>query len=557
MINLIENSISWPKLGSHPKDEYRYVIERAVLGKYDNILRIQVRLNFVMPFSDVEKIETIAKDEVAGLEGVELHFEYEDIIQTPKEVIGLFIEHMIHIVNGSYAAITKTIFPEKFRMEEDKLIIYALGNTAVKLLNEQVASRFAKLLNENFGISVEVYFENHEETYREAHQQLIEQEKLDAEENLKNQQLAAQNRPKEKNATYSNAGGGGFGGGFGGGAAPWGEKKKKRDKYEPVSGNRIMGKAIFKDKTPLMEITPDSGEVVIEGMLFKKSERTIKSGSKLVTLLVTDKKTSICVKFFAVEQKWNDIDEHLGKGDLVKIQGDAEWDTFENCLTVKAKSIEKMDKELRMDNAPEKRVELHVHTKMSAMDGLNDVKNLVKTAEKWGHKAIAITDHGVVQAFPDASHAGKEIKILYGVEGYLLDDRGLITEDGTIDYKKKGTNHIIILAQNRDGLKNLYKLVSYSHLDYFYKRPRIPRTVLDKHRDGLIIGSACEAGELYQAVMNNRDEAEIDFLCNYYDYYEIQPLINNQFMIKNGKVSGVEELKDINRRICALGENYG
>ena len=196
MINLIENSISWPKLGSHPKDEYRYVIERAVLGKYDNILRIQVRLNFVMPFSDVEKIETIAKDEVAGLEGVELHFEYEDIIQTPQEVIGLFIEHMIHIVNGSYAAITKTIFPEKFRMEGGRLIIYALGNTAVDLLNEQVSSKFSKLLMDNFGIAVTVSFENHQETYEQAHKQIIEQEKRDAEENLKNQQMAAQNKPK-------------------------------------------------------------------------------------------------------------------------------------------------------------------------------------------------------------------------------------------------------------------------------------------------------------------------------------------------------------------------
>ncbi len=551
MKNLIENSISWPKLGSHPKDEYRFAIERAVLGKYDNTLRIQVRLNFVVPFSDVEKIQVIAKDEVAGLDAVELHFVYEDMIQTPEEVIRLFIEHMIHIVNGSYAAITKTIFPEKFRLEDDNLVIYALGNTSVSLLNEQVASRFAKLLNENFGISVNVSFENHQETYEQAHKQIIEQEKKDAEENLKNQQMAAQNKPKEKNATFSNAGGGGFGGG-----APWGEKKQKRDKYEPVTGNRIMGKAITKDITPLMNITPDSGEVAIEGMLFKKSERTIKSGSKLVTLLVTDKKTSICIKFFAVEQKWNDVNEHLGKGDLVKIQGDAEWDTFENCLTIKAKSIEKLDKELRMDNAPEKRVELHVHTKMSAMDGLNDVKNLVKTAEKWGHKAIAITDHGVVQAFPDASHAGKEIKIIYGVEGYLLDDRDCINADGTIDFKKKGTNHIIILAQNRDGLKNLYKLVSYSHLDYFYKRPRIPRSVLDAHRDGLIIGSACEAGELYQAVLREKGDEEIDFLANYYDYFEIQPLINNQFMIKNGVVRDVEQLKEINRKIVALGEQY-
>lgn len=556
MKNLIENSISWPKLGSHPKEEYNFAIERAVLGKYDNVLRIQVRLNFVMPFSDVEKIQTIAKSEVDGLEAVELHFEYENIIQTPQEVIGLFIEHMIHIVNGEFAPITKTIFPEKFRFEEDKLIIYALGNTSVELLNKQVASRFAKLLMENFGIQTEVQFENHQEIYEKAHQHLIEIEKKDAEENRKAQQLAAQNKPKEQNQTFNNNfGGGGFGGGESGGA-PWGKKREKRDKYEPVSGNRIMGKAISKDITPLLEITTESGEVALEGMLFKKEERTIKSGSKLVTLLVTDKETSICIKFFATEQKWIDVDTHLANGDLVKIQGNAEWDTFENCLTVKAKSIEKLEKELRQDNAPEKRVELHVHTKMSAMDGLNDVKNLVKTAEKWGHKAIAITDHGVVQAFPDASHAGKEIKIIYGVEGYLLDDRGCINEDGTIEYKKKGTNHIIILAQNKVGLKNLYKLVSYSHLNYFHRRPRIPRTVLEEHREGLIIGSACEAGELYQAILNKKDEAEIDFLANFYDYYEIQPLINNQFLINNGKVKDKDELMEINRKIVALGEQY-
>ena len=168
-----------------------------------------------------------------------------------------------------------------------------------------------------------------------------------------------------------------------------------------------------------------------------KGGRTIKSGSKLITLLITDKKTSLCVKFCAPEQKWIDIDTHLDSGDIVKIQGDAEWDTFDNVLTVKAKSIEKGEKQFRQDNSPEKRVELHVHTKMSAMDGLNDVKNLVKTAESWGHKAIAITDHGVVQAFPDASHAGKDIKILYGVEGYLLEDRDCIREDGTIDYRKR------------------------------------------------------------------------------------------------------------------------
>lgn len=462
MKELIENSITWTRLGKHPKTEYKFSIERAVLGKYNQILTIQIRLNFVMPFTDAEKIQAIVKSEVEGLSGVELAFVYEDVIQTPEEIIGLFIEHMIHIVNGSYAPITKTIFPEKFQFKDGRLTIYALGETSVALLNEQVAGKFERLLQQNFGIKAAVDFQNHQEIYEKAHQEIKEREKKDAEENKK-RQMQAQSRPKRESAESG-----------GNGGAPWGEKKswgKKKDQYEPVSGNRIMGKPIFGDPTPLGQVTVDSGKVVIEGILFKKAERTIKSGSKLITLLITDKKTSLCVKFFAPEQKWKDVDEHLKSGDVVKIAGDAEWDMFDNVLTVKAKSIEKGEKQFRQDNSEEKRVELHVHTKMSAMDGLNDVKQLVKTAESWGHKAIAITDHGVVQAFPDASHAGKEIKILYGVEGYLLEDRDCIREDGTIDYKKKGTNHVIILAKNRVGLKNLYKLVSYSHLNYFYKRP--------------------------------------------------------------------------------------
>ncbi|MCI8648119.1 MAG: PolC-type DNA polymerase III [Firmicutes bacterium] len=553
MKHLIENSISWSKLGSHPKEEYQFAIERAVLGRYDNILKIQLRLNFVMPFCDVEKIQAVAKSEVEGLAGVELHFAYEDVIQTPKEIIALFIEHMIHIVNGSYAPITKTIFPEKFQFEDENLTIFALGETSVELLNKQVALKFQQLLMQNFSIKTEVSFQNHQETYQKAYKEIEEKEKRDEAETKKRQLHAgAGKKSQETSAPSSFSGGDGSGGG-------WGEKRswgRKKDKYEPVSGNRIMGKAIFGDSTPLTEISVESGQVVVEGVLFKKSERTIKSGSKLVTLLITDKRTSLCVKFFAPEQKWIDVDTHLNTGDVVKIQGDAEWDTFDNTLTVKAKSIEKGEKHLREDNSEEKRVELHVHTKMSAMDGLNDVKNLVKTAERWGHKAIAITDHGVVQAFPDASHAGKDIKILYGVEGYLLEDKDCILPDGTIDYKKKKTNHVIILAQNRVGLKNLYKLVSYSHLDYFYKRPRMPKSVISAHREGLIIGSACEAGELYQAILHEESQEEIKRIVDFYDYLEIQPLINNQFLINNGTIRDKEQLKEINREIIALGEKY-
>ena len=550
MKQLIENSISWPKLGSHPKEEYQFSIERAVLGRYDNILNIQIRLNFVMPFSDAEKIQAVAKSEVEGLSSVELQFVYDNVIQTPKEIVSLFIEHMIHIVNGSYAPITKTIFPETFKLEGEKLTIFALGETSVELLNKQVASKFQQLLMDNFAIKVQVSFENHQEIYQQAYKKIEEKEKKDEAESKKRQLHAAGSKSSGQES------GGSFSGGEGG---AWGEKRswgKKKDKYEPVSGNRIMGKAIFGEPMPLGQVSVESGQVVVEGILFKKSERTIKSGSKLVTLLITDKKTSLCIKFFVPEQKWIDVDTHLKSGDVVKIQGEAEWDTFDNTLTVKAKSIEKGEKHLRQDKSEEKRVELHVHTKMSAMDGLNDVKSLVKTAESWGHKAIAITDHGVVQAFPDASHAGKDIKILYGVEGYLLEDRDCMLPDGTIDYKKKRTNHVIILAQNRTGLKNLYKLVSYSHLNYFYKRPRMPKSVISTHREGLIIGSACEAGEIYQAILHGESEEEIKRLVDFYDYLEIQPLINNQFLINNGTIRDKEQLKEINREIIALGEKY-
>ena len=222
-----------------------------------------------------------------------------------------------------------------------------------------------------------------------------------------------------------------------------------------------------------------------------------------------------------------------------------------------ADSIEKVEKKERVDTYPEKRVELHAHTKMSAMDGLNDVNQMIKTAEKWGHKAVAITDHGVVQAFPDASHAGKDIKILYGCEGYLLEDRDLINEDGSINYKGRGTNHVIIFAKNSQGMRNLYKLVSLSHLNYFYKKPRIPKSVLTKYREGLIVGSACEAGEIYRAVLKNESDEEIERLVNFYDYLEIQPIVNNKFLIEAGTVKNEDELRENNKKIVALGDKYG
>lgn len=341
--------------------------------------------------------------------------------------------------------------------------------------------------------------------------------------------------------------------------------KRRRDRYTPVKGNIVMGTSSVKGhEIPLGDVTSESGHVAVAGEVFKSECRTVRENTKLASIYITDKVTSLCIKAFVPDEKWGDIQEHLPEGTGVVVSGLAQWDRFDNCVTVMADTIEKRERKQREDTCEIKRIELHAHTKMSAMDGLNNVADLVKTAAGWGQSAVAITDHGVVQSFPGAAKAagklkdaGKEIKIIYGMEGYVFDDSDCHREDGSIDFKSKPTNHIILLAATQEGLKNIYRLVSYAHLDYFYKRPRLPKSVIAENREGIIIGSACEAGELYKAVSGGSSDEEIDRICDFYDYFEIQPLINNRFMIENGMVSGNEELMDFNRRIVSLGEEKG
>ena len=338
----------------------------------------------------------------------------------------------------------------------------------------------------------------------------------------------------------------------------FGGRKQGRGRFAPAKGNKIMGRIpAGEEVTPIGRLDSESGKVLIEGEIFRMDVKTTKTNRKMALIYLTDKNTSILVKSFMPNEKWDEVSGIIKEGDPIKVYGHAQWDDYDNTVIVMCDAIEKMDVAGRVDNWPEKRVELHAHTKMSAMDGLNDTKRLVQMAESWGHPAVAITDHGVVQAFPDASHAGKDIMIIYGCEGYMLDDRDLIADDGTIDYKAKGTNHIIILAKNKKGLENLYRLVSLAHLDYFYKKPRIPRSVLEKHREGLILGSACEAGEVFRAVLDGAPEDELAFLVNFYDYLEIQPLINNSFLIDGVNIRSEEDLKALNLRIVELGEKYG
>ena len=510
----------------------------------------------------------------------------------------------------------------------------------------------------------------------------------------------------------------------------------------PEDKDIFYGRNFEGEETEIHEIIDEMGEVVVRGKIIQLETREIRNEKTIVMFAVTDFTDTIKAKVFTKNERLPELLDKLKEGAFIKMKAVAMMDQFEHDIPDFT--------EKRMDHSPVKRVELHCHTTMSDMDGVTDVKKLLKTAMGWGHQAMAITDHGVVQAFPDANHCveGKDFKVIYGMEGYLVDDiknivtdsrgqsldstfvvfdiettgfsavndriieigavkveNGMITEkfsefvnperpipfeiekltsindrmvedapnisvilpkfmdfcggsvlvahnadfdtgfirhncevlglpydytyvdtlgiarsflEGLKNYKldtvveamgctlanhhravddagatadvfvrflerfkkknirdldelntysamsvdaikKLKTYHIILLAKNEIGRINLYRLVSLSHLDYYARRPRIPKSVLAKYREGLIIGSACEAGELFRAVVDERPEEEIARIVEFYDYLEIQPTGNNEFMIRDPKmtkVSTVADLQDLNRKIVELGEKF-
>lgn len=319
--------------------------------------------------------------------------------------------------------------------------------------------------------------------------------------------------------------------------------EKKETKPTVLMGREFKGEPI-----PLREIADEEKQVIVEGEVCETELRSLKSGRQLLSFGITDLTNSLSCKIFYEEGK-DPI--AINKGDWLRVRGAVQFDKFTSELTLRPKDIVPVSPDVKMDQAPIKRVELHLHSKMSEMDGLSSVQSLVKRASEWGHEAVAITDHGVVQGFPEAADAARKygIKAILGMEGYLVDD----SQGNTLDPAKAPSFHIIILAKNQVGLKNLYRLVTESHLKYFYRRPRIPRSLLASNREGLILGSACEAGELMRAILQGADLEEIKKIASFYDYLEIQPTGNNQFLVKRGEVSGVEQLQEINRQIVSLG----
>jgi DNA polymerase-3 subunit alpha (Gram-positive type) len=544
MIKFIENCISWNELAPHERSGLRFEIEHVVLLKKEKELQLDMSLNFIIPFHDIESIKYKLKKEIDGISNISFRFRYEEMVLNECEIIRLSIPYMFASM-PEFAKYAHSADLDNCETEGSNVIIYSLGERSSNILNEVAAPAMHNMLLHDFGIDRIFAFRNRSDTYNKRVAAMESQ----TEEELKKvhfeMERAAKNAKENPKPTAAESK-----------TFQPGSSNRKRGYEGPVDGNRIVGKPVSGTEVKIKELHSNSTNVVIKGSVFRTDSRTVKNEKSLSFIYMSDNTDSICVKMFITSKKQEDFDQYIKTGTYIRVQGDCEYDNFERMVVLMAKSIELAEKPERKDTCERKRVELHAHTKMSQTDGVMDVADLVKTAKKWGHSAVAVTDHGVVQSFPDAAKAANgEIKILFGVEGYLVDDIRL--PNGSLDYKTNPARHIILIAKNQTGLKNLYRLVSYSFLDYHYKRPRMPKSVISQYREGLIIGSACEAGEVFRAMVAGQSDEELLKLVEFYDYLEIQPRINNSYMIAKGMASCEEDLLNFNRKIVELGRISG
>ena len=328
----------------------------------------------------------------------------------------------------------------------------------------------------------------------------------------------------------------------------------------------IIGNFKYQKPKPMEEVSYEDGQVFVWGDIFKYEKRETKDGKRyIIEFNITDNTGSFGCKFFDTKEQLEYLDTQLKDGVTVLVRGVLGYDDYKKDFVIRPNCVATISKVDFVDEAEEKRVELHLHTNMSAMDAMSSAKSIVKRAMKWGHKAIAITDHGCVQAFPEACNTarGTDFKIIYGCECYLVND---YNDDGSKktdeEIKADKSYHCILLVKNKVGLKNLYKLISDSNIKYFHKRPRMPKSLIEERREGLIIGSACEAGELYRAILAGESHEKLLEIASFYDYLEIQPTGNNEFMVRKNEgeyinINSYADIENINRMIINLGDELG
>lgn len=712
------------------------------INKQARLITLTVKFNGLVERNTLFDTEKLITKALAYHTVIKPHF--------PTELFSAdYFPQLYAAVRRDIPSINGTLNNAEVRFENNTLTINLLNGGKTLLDSKGFDKALIKLISEEFNLYISVNYtgtfevEENSEEYKAAiqdAQEKINRENLQKAAEFYQEEVETAEKREEKHAENTTV-----------------EIEVREGKFatpqiiqssiRPLYGRSIRGKMI-----PISSISGDSGRIVVWGDVFDIEKKVTKSGDKnIFTIDITDYTGSTTAKVFNSIKESTVID-NIKKGDTIVVQGDVEYDKYAGELVVNARSIGTAQKVKVVDNAEKKRVELHMHTNMSQMDAVTSAGDLVNRAYQWGHKAVAITDHGVAQAFPDAMKAAdkinkdeEKIKIIYGVEAYFMDDlvesvkgdadtgfdgtficfdiettglsaaRDKITEIGAVkvengvitdtfstfanpempipqkitqltgitddmvkdapsqsdavgaflefagdnvlvahnapfdtsfiakacedmgreynytsidtvaisrailtdiknckldtvakflrlgdfnhhratddaemlarifinlcqrltddygitktndintkiaggDFKKLPTYHQIILVKNKTGLKNLYRLISYSHLNYFYKKPRIPKSELVKYREGLIIGSACCAGQLYMAILEGKPWGELKQIASFYDYLEIQPAGNNSFMIRDGRFNSVDELHEIDRTIIKLAKELG
>ncbi len=712
------------------------------INKQARLITLAVKFNGLVERNTLFDTEKLITKTLAYHTVIKPHF--------PAELFSAdYFPQLYAAVRRDIPSINGTLNNAEVRFENNTLTINLLNGGKTLLDSKGFDKALIKLISEEFNLYISVNYtgtfevEENSEEYKAAiqdAQEKINRENLQKAAEFYQEEVETAEKREEKHAENTTV-----------------EIEVREGKFatpqiiqssiRPLYGRSIRGKMI-----PISSISGDSGRIVVWGDVFDIEKKVTKSGDKnIFTIDITDYTGSTTAKVFN-SIKESAVIDNIKKGDTIVVQGDVEYDKYAGELVVNARSIGTAQKVKVVDNAEKKRVELHMHTNMSQMDAVTSAGDLVNRAYQWGHKAVAITDHGVAQAFPDAMKAAdkinkdeEKIKIIYGVEAYFMDDlvesvkgdadtgfdgtficfdiettglsaaRDKITEIGAVkvengvitdtfstfanpempipqkitqltgitddmvkdapsqseavsaflefagdnvlvahnapfdtsfiakacedmgreynytsidtvaisrailtdiknckldtvakflrlgdfnhhratddaemlarifinlcqrltddygitktndintkiaggDFKKLPTYHQIILVKNKTGLKNLYRLISYSHLNYFYKKPRIPKSELVKYREGLIIGSACCAGQLYMAILEGKPWGELKQIASFYDYLEIQPAGNNSFMIRDGRFNSVDELHEIDRTIIKLAKELG
>ena len=368
----------------------------------------------------------------------------------------------------------------------------------------------------------------------------------------KKAQAATRVNGGNSNGGFSNNNNGGYQGNNGN--SNGGQRRRRRQLAIGAEDSPIVfGEGIVGEITPISQMTGEIRSVVAQGFIGGVDGREFANTNMLLFSLSDSTEGISCKTFISDHDGYELVLGRLKKaeksGGIIKVKGAVRYDTYSNDYSLMPDSLMLIEQESRKDNAEVKRVELHCHTNMSSMDAVSSAKALIKTAARWGWDSIAITDHGCVQAFPDAMSAAKDtgIKVIYGVEGYLVGE----------DYRQKRAHHIIILAKNPIGLRNLYKLISMSNLRFFFKRPRLPKKLIQEYREGLIIGSACEAGELMRAIVAGAPEEELLEIASFYDYLEIQPIGNNEFLVREpafANINNDQDLINLNLKVAELAK---